>query len=139
MNTFSIKSVIFMLTALLLIAGGATAQNARGDRDGFCEPPDAESRVAHITAQLGLSDQQSASMLELMQAVDLERQAIQDAFMQQMEPELCELQLRTESEVGSILTEAQLAAHQTRQEAHGRNRNDAARRSMHNLDCSAYE
>ena len=73
MKTLSVKSLLTVTAALLLVTASATAQQNGGPRDqrgGRHGPPDAEMRVAQMTQALELSDEQSAQLLIVMQEVD---------------------------------------------------------------------
>ena len=139
MSLFSTRSMVLIIVSLLLTAGNATAQNDRGARDRPHGPRDAESQVARMTAQLNLSDEQSVALLTLLQSTDQERQAIHEQMRSQMEPELCELQLRTESDITSVLDEQQLALFEEQRKERAQNRNGQAGRGRQPLYCSAYE
>jgi len=136
------KSTLVLVTAALLISGSAFAQHERGGKDDRLQhrgPHDAESRVAHMTHQLDLSDEQSAQLLLVMQEADVEREALHQQIIEQMEPELCGLQLSTEADIRNILTEDQLASMQEMKQERERRRDGRSGRGMGNLDCSAYE
>ena len=92
-----------------------------------------------MTKKLDLSDEQSAQMLQLMQAIDLERDALNEQIRQQMKPELCELQLRAEADIESILNESQLAEFTAAQDERGRKRSRNNRPGPHDVDCSEFE
>jgi len=139
MNTPSFKTLLLVSLATVLISGSTLAQYERGDRGRHHGPPDAETRVAHMTKSLDLTDEQSAELLQLMQAVDLEREALHQKMMNQMEPEICDLQLRVEADTISILTDEQLAMYESRKDGRGSKRGEHERHGMRNLDCSAYD
>jgi Spy/CpxP family protein refolding chaperone len=142
MKTLSNRSRIAFAAALLLVAASAVARQdggPHGDRSGHRGPPDAEMRVAKMTQMLDLTDEQSARLLVVMQDVDLERDALHDRIMEQMKPELCDLQLRTESEINTILTPEQLALLQEQKESRPERARDRGRRGMDRLDCSEFE
>lgn len=140
------NSSLILVATTLLIAGNTFAQHERGGRDahgggygGSHGPHDAETRVAHMSRQLDLSDEQSVQLLLVMQAAEEEREALRERIIEQMEPELCALQLDTESEISNILTEDQQAEMEAmRQERDGKQRGRPAR-GMGKLDCSAYQ
>lgn len=139
MNTPSLKTLLIVSLATVLISGNVLAQHERGDRGKHHGPPDAETRVAHMTRSLDLTDEQSAEMLQLMQAVDQEREALHQKMMTQMEPEICDLQLRVEADTINLLTDEQLAKYESRKDGHDSKRSEYGGRGMRNLDCSAYE
>jgi Spy/CpxP family protein refolding chaperone len=142
MKHIASKSTLVLVTATLLIAGSAFAQQERGGRDvrgGSHGPHDAETRVAHMSRQLDLSDEQSVQLLLVMQAAEEEREALHESIMEQIEPELCELQVSTEAEIRSILTEDQQAEMDAMKQERGENRGARPSRGMGNLDCSTYE
>ena len=94
-------------------------------------------RVAHLSRVLGLSDDQSISLLEVFQAVDEERRAMHEQTMELMKPQICELKLATQAELEGILDEVQLAELEE-MKAMRESDNDHRRwRGMHDLDCSS--
>ena len=144
MNALSTKTLFIITAATLLFASAAAAQNSQGDRGNGVDrrahhgAADAEARVAHMTQLLGLSDDQSAELLEILQAVDQERMALHEQAFQAVEPEICALQLHVAEEIRTILTEDQLAVIEARKREHENDRFGKSWRGMH-LDCSAYE
>lgn len=140
--TQPLMALLGVTAALLMVASTATAQQERGprgDREGHRGPPDAETRVAKMTRMLDLSDEQSAQLLVIMQDVDQERQILHDKTMELMAPEICDLQLRTESEIAGILTEEQWALMEEKKAARAEKGKRRGHRGMDDLDCSAYE
>ena len=91
-----------------------------------------------MTQILDLSDDQSAELLEIMQAVDLERMALLEQAFRAVEPEICALQLNVTEEISNILTEDQLAVVEEKRNEREYDRFGKSWRGMH-LDCSAYE
>ena len=147
MNTLSIRSIFIITIAALLFAASASAQNGQGnngirahgsDRVEHHRPADAETRVAHLTRVLDLSDDQSAALLEILQSVDQERRALHEQAFQQIEPEICALQQNVKTEIENILTEEQLAVLEARKNNREGDRFGRSWRGMH-MDCSAYE
>jgi Spy/CpxP family protein refolding chaperone len=147
MNTLSIKTLFIITAATLMFAASAAAQNGQGnggnqarghDRGAHHGPADAETRVAHMTRMLDLSDEQSAELLEVMQAVDRERMALHEQAYQDMEPEICALQLNVAAEIRTILSEDQMAILEARRNEREKDRLGKSWRGMP-LDCSAYE
>lgn len=140
MKTWTNRSLIALAAALLLVTASAVARQdgpGRGDRGGHRGPPDAEMLVARMTEMLDLSDEQSAQLLVVMQEVDQERDALHERVMEQMRPEFCELQLRTDSEISSILTPEQLA--QFEEKKADRAEKGRGRHGLGKLDCSEFE
>jgi Spy/CpxP family protein refolding chaperone len=137
-----LKSTLALTVATLLIAGSAIAQQERNGRDGHGKHQgrhDAETRVAHMTRELDLTDEQSAQLLLVMQAADVEREALHQKIMEQMAPELCDLQLSTEADIASILTPDQLADLEARKEGRDEKPGKKHRGRFSELDCTAYE
>jgi Spy/CpxP family protein refolding chaperone len=138
----SSKLTWVLVAASLLVAGTATARQDRDSRDGppsHHGGPDAETRVAHMTRQLDLSDEQSAELLLVMQATDAEREVLRQEFRKQAEPELCALQLSTEREISNILTEEQQATLEDMKQERGGRSGNRNSRGAGKMDCSAYE
>jgi hypothetical protein len=147
MNALSIKTLFIITVTTLLFTAGAAAQNGQGnggdrtrefDRGAQHGPADAETRVAHMTRMLDLSDEQSAELLEIMQAVDRERMALHEQAFQELEPEICTLQLNIAAEIKNILTDDQLALLEAKKSEREKDRFGKSWRGMQ-LDCSAYE
>jgi len=147
MNVLSIKTLFIVAAATLFFAASAAAQNGQAngydrangfDRSAHHGPADAETRVAHMTQLLDLSDDQSAELLEIMQAVDQERMALHEQAFKDLEPEICALQLNVAAEVKTILTEDQLALLEAKRNEREKDRFARSWRGMQ-LDCSAYE
>ncbi len=128
------SKLLLVLLAVTLLP--ATNLQAQPDRAGQHGPPDAETRVAHLTRALDLTDQQSAELLEVFQAVDEEREALRQQARLQMKPQICELQLATEAEVSRILDEKQAAKLEDIKAGQKPARARGDRLGMHELDCS---
>jgi hypothetical protein len=135
----SIKSLLIISAISMFLTGAAVAQHDGGNRGKHHGPRDAETRVAHMTRVLELSDEQSAELLEVLQAVDEEREALHQKALQQMEPEICALQLGVKTEMERILSDDQLAALETRKNQHEQGGDGKGWRNMHHRDCSSYE
>lgn len=131
-------TALFALTLsfILIPAGPLQAQPDRARHHG---PPDAEMRVAHLTRALELSDQQAVRLLEVLQAVDEERQALRQQAMLEMKPQICELQLATEEEIQLILDQEQLAKMEEIMASHKSDSPHRQWRRVHDLDCSEFE
>lgn len=121
--------------ALLL----ASQVQARPDRARHHGPPDAEMRVAHMSRALELSDEQSARLLEVFQVADEERRVLREQTLQQIKPQICELQLATKAAVSEILNQEQLTKLEEMKAGHESNNGRRRSRGMHDLDCSAFE
>ncbi len=132
---YPIATLLTITLAVTLFA--ASQLQAGSDRDRRHGPPDAEMRVAHMSRALELSDEQSAQLLDLFQAVDEERRAMHEQTMELMKPQICELKLATQTELEGILDEVQLAEMEE-MKAMRESDNDHRRwRGMHDLDCSS--
>ena len=142
MKTPSTRAVLAIATAFLLVAGSAMARQEGGRHgypDGHRGPPDAETRVARMTQALDLTDEQSARLLVVMQDLDSERRVLHDQVMEQMKPELCDLQSRPDSEIADILTpEHHVLAEELKAERPGKG-SRRGRRGPEGLDCSEFE
>ena len=129
-----------LLTITLMVTLFAASQLKAGpDRGRHHSRPDAEMRVAHMSSALGLSDEQSAQLLELFQAVDEERRALHEQTMERMKPQFCELQLATHAELERILDEEQLAQLEEMKASRESDSDRRRSRGMHDLDCSEFE
>ena len=129
-----------LLTITLMVTLFAASQLQAGpDRGRHHGRPDAEMRVAHMSSALGLSDEQSAQLLELFQAVDEERRALHEQTMERMKPQFCELQLATHAELERILDEEQLAQLEEMKASRESDNDRRRSRGKHDLDCSEIE
>ena len=130
---------ILLATTLAFTLFAAGQLQARPDMARHHGPPDAEMRVAHMSIALELSDEQSAELLELFQAVDEERRALHEQTMEQMKPQFCELQLATRAELERILDEDQLAQLEEMKASRESDNDRWKSRGMHDLDCLEFE
>ena len=129
-----------LLTTILAVTVFAAGQlQARPDMARHHGRPDAEMRVAHMSSALGLSDQQSAQLLELFQDVDEERRAMHEQTMELMKPQICELQLETWTAVNKILDDDQQFQLEEMKASRESDKGHHRSRGMHDLDCSAFE
>lgn len=129
------KPVLLAALALaaLFAAGTALAQADRLDRQWHHGPPGAVQQLAHLEEALGLSDDQSLELLEVLQAAEADREALHARAMQSYQPEACALRIRTEAEIMAILTPEQAALlEELRQERTSR---QAGRRGAPRLEC----
>ena len=131
-RSFSKLPLVILAVALLPV----TYLQAQPDQTRHRGPPGAETRVAHLTRALDLSDEQSARLLEVFQAVDEERQALRQQVMLQMKPQICELQLATKAEISQILDDEQRAKREDIKAAKKPGRERDGRRGFHDMDCS---
>jgi hypothetical protein len=131
-NTF----LAFALAVALLPVSQLQAQPDERRHRG---QPGAEMRVAHLTRALNLSDQQSADLLEVFQAVDEERKALRQQAAQQIKPQICELQQATKDEISRILDEEQLAKLEEIKSGREQKREGRGGRGMRDVDCSDVE
>ena len=134
---YPITTLLATTLAFTLFAAGQL--QARPDMARHHGRPDAEMRVAHMSSALGLSDEQSAQLLELFQSVDEERRALHAQTMEQMKPQICELQLATRAKLEVILDEEQLAQLEEMKASRESDNDRRKWRGMHDLDCSAFE
>jgi len=141
MHTRLSNIATILAIASLLAAGSALAQNQKNKRDWQSAPPSVEEKLAHISAALDLSDEQSVEMLVVLQEQKEKRVLLHEQSMALMGPEICAHKYETEEAILAILTPEQtetfLQIREERQDkAHeqkrgGRNRGD--------LDCTGYE
>lgn len=134
MKHYKITLIAITLATTLLPVSQLQAQPDASRHHG---PPSAETRLAHMSRVLELSDEQSARLLEVFQVVDEERQALHEQALQQMKPQMCELQLATRAEIGEILDQEQLAKLDDMKARHKPDNGHRGWRGMHDLDCSA--
>jgi len=135
------KRLVLTLMIALLPASLLQAQSNQARQYG---PPDAETRVAHLTSTLDLSDEQSADLLDFFQTADQERLALREQMIREMAPQLCALRADTDAELARILNREQLglmeemkADRQQRGRGNRQNRNTGRDwQGMPDLDCS---
>jgi len=138
MNTRLSKTVTILAIISLLTAGSALAQRQSGERDAQNGPPSVEERLARISAEFGLSDQQSVDMLLVLQAQEENRAALHEQTMALLGPEICAQRAEAEAAILAILdqeqTELFLQKKAERQENAERKGRRGNRRG--HLDCS---
>ena len=135
------KLLVLALLVVLLPASLLQAQNNQNWQNG---PPDAETRVARLTAALDLSDEQSVELLAFFQALDQERLALHEQMVQEMAPQICALRADSEAELARVLSPEQLVwleemkadRQQGRQGRQGNRRNRPDWQGIPNIDCS---
>ncbi len=135
------KRLVLTLMIALLPASALQAQSNQSLHHG---PPDAETRVAHLTSALDLSDEQSAELLAFFQTMDQERLALREQMIQEMAPQICALRADTEAELARILSQEQLALMEElkanrQQRGQGKRHNRNTRmdwQGMPDIDCS---
>lgn len=144
MNPRISKTAAFVATLCLLSAGTAFAQNQNGgpqggrngDHDWQKGPPSVEEKLARISNALGLDDEQSLQMLELLQNQEQQRAALYEQTMALMGEEICAQRSAHEQAVLDILTTEQaeqfVAIKQSRNERRQAREN---RRGGGGLDC----
>lgn len=103
MKTLIKTTVSALAVAGLLTASSAFAGPQMGDRDWQKGPPRVEERLARISWALGLSDEQSAEMLLILQDQERSRSALHEQTMAIMGAEICAQRLQTEEAMLSIL------------------------------------
>ena len=137
LKTLATTSII---VSSLLLAAGAYAWNPdrSGDPAERHGPPTPEQQLAHLAYRLQLTDEQSAQLLQVLQAADADRQELRDQIMAQMGPELCAVQTHTEANILAILTPEQAEAFAQLQEEH-QSRLQNKRGGGPFPDCAAYE
>ena len=138
MKTFLRPLVLILVITSLLAAGGAFAQNQKGDRDWHKGPPSVEEKLARISDALSLSDEQSLEMLAVLQEQDRNRQALHEQTMEIMGGDICAQKAQTEEAMLSILDADQTELFlQMKEERQTRARNQTrSRKGDHSPDCS---
>jgi len=139
MNSRLSKMLSILAVISLLSAGGAIAQNQRGDREDWQKgPPTAEEKLAQISAALNLSGDQSQEMLRLLQEQGDKNAALHEQTMLLMGPEICAQRAENEEAILAILdaeqTELFLQIKEQRQLANT-NRKGRRGNGMGELDC----
>jgi len=95
--------------AALLTATTLQARPPESDDHWRFGPPDAEMQLARLNQALDLTDEQSAQLLRVLQAAEVERADLHARIMEQMQPEICALMQATEAEILAVLTPEQAA------------------------------
>jgi len=140
MKPFLTPLVTILAIGSLLMAGGAIAQNQKGERDWLNGPPSVEEKLARISEALDLSDEQSLEMLAVLQQQENDRQAMHDQTMELMGEEICAQRAQTETSILAILDDDQAELFlQMKEErkAHAGERK-RSRKGREPLDCSEY-
>lgn len=140
LKSFATTSII---VSGLLLAASTYAWNPDrpgdpGDPGEHHGPPTPERQLARLADRLQLTDEQSAQLLQVLQASEADRQELHDRIMAQMGPELCAVQSTTEANIMAILTPEQaeeFAQLQEERQARFNNRRGGGPFG----DCSAYE
>lgn len=132
---FLLTQITIALASFLMVST-ATAENSEHHKSRHKGGPSAEKHLAHLDSALDLSDEQSAELLEVLQAAEDEREALHQAMMEQYRPEICALRDATEAEIAGILTPEQAAQFEDLQEGRkDRWQRRHEHRSLAALDC----
>ncbi len=147
--------VTLMVASLVAVSGLALAgnQNGPGGFEGgqngnqngagnhyYGGGPSTADRLARISNALGLSAEQEAALLEVLQQHELDRAAIREEMMVLMGPEICGLQADVEADILALLTEEQAALFIEHKAERGANANKGRnQRGFGPIDCTAYE
>ena len=113
MNRKLLSLAATLILAGLLTTSTALAQAQRADpsrspdRPWHHEPRGAEQQLAHLDLALGLTDEQSLQLLEVLQLAEAEREALHARAMESFQPEICALRRNTEADIFAILTPEQ--------------------------------
>ena len=136
---FTITSILVM--ASLLLTGNALAQKQHGNRDSFGGPPSAAEKLARISENLNLSDQQEIDMLVVLQDKEAQREQLREQTDALMRPEICGLMIETEKDILAILDEDQAGQFMQMKDERRNRDNDRNRHRgrMGPPDCSGYE
>ncbi|MCW8873655.1 MAG: hypothetical protein OQK01_13660 [Xanthomonadales bacterium] len=102
-NRISICPALLAMAALLT-AGSALAGPPDHDGSWRMGPPNAEQQLARLSQELGLDREQSRQMLDLLQAAEVEHEAIRARFFEEAGPEICAIRQNTEAEIMALLT-----------------------------------
>lgn len=136
-KTFATASTIVcgLLLAASTYAWNPDRPGDPGERHG---PPTPEQQLAHLAGRLQLTDEQSAQLLQVLQAADADREELHQQIMTQIGPELCAVRKQTEADILAILTPEQAEEFaQLRDEHQARSQN--RRNGGPFPDCSAYD
>lgn len=101
-----LKKVSLLVVPLMMVCATASA-----DRDALHSggkgwgPPDPQHHVARLTEELGLNEDQSAELLEILTAAEAEREALRA----QHEQDMCALHNGVEEQIRGVLTPDQQA------------------------------
>ena len=138
MNTRLSKMILVLAIISLLTAGSAFAQRQIGGPDGQKGPPSIEQRLARISAEFGLDDQQSVDMLIVLQQQAENRAALHDRTMEMFGPEICAQRAESEAAILAILDEEQAALFMQKKAEREENANRHGRggKRLGDLECS---
>ena len=136
---FTITSILVM--ASLLLSGNALAQKHQGNKDFFGGPPSTAEKLARISENLNLSDQQEIAMLAVLHDKEIKREQLREQTHALMGPEICGLMIETESDILAIL-DADQAEQFMQMKEERRNRDNDKNRNRGRMgppDCTGYE
>lgn len=104
MNKITLSSIF-----CLAIAASTLALAEPGRNHHERERPSAEQRVERMTEELGLDENQAASLLEIFTATDLERETLREEHEKLIRQDICALIATSTAQVRAVLTPAQAA------------------------------
>jgi len=138
MNSRLSKTISILAIICLLTAGSALAQRQHGEHDGQNGPPSVEQKLARMSAEFGLSNEQSVDMLRVLQEQEEDRAALREQTMALLGPEICAQRAEAEAAILEILDEEQTMLfiekkQQRAEKSDGRKRGGNRRGD---LDCS---
>lgn len=129
------KAISLFILPGLLLSATVLAQPGPGKGQSGWERPDTSRRVAHMSIELELNDEQSAQLLEVLTAAESERELLSE----QHRLDMCSLRDVTNARIEEILTpeqsvrlEEMKAQMETR---HGEKQGRHGRRHPQRPDC----
>jgi Spy/CpxP family protein refolding chaperone len=102
------KITLSTISCLALAASTLALAGPNHNRHEW-EPPSAEQRVERMTEELGLDENQAASLLEIFTATDLERDALREQHEKLIRQDVCALKATTTDQIQAVLTPEQAA------------------------------
>ena len=94
------KTITLSILLLLLLSTTAQAQPGPGKGKSGWDRPDAAKRVAHMSIELELTEEQSSQLLEVLTAAEAERENLSA----QHSTDMCSLRDITNAQIEEILT-----------------------------------
>lgn len=122
--------------AALVLASVAWAQQGPGKGQGHGRPS-LDDRVARLSQELDLTDEQAADVREIMQQAQASRPNVRIMEREEARPALCKHMLETDAQIKAVLTESQVEQYETFKES--RKAGLGGGRGRGPVDCSEFE
>jgi len=130
------KTLATAAVATLLASANLAAQQADWNhQERPAGPPSAEQQLARLSENLGLRDDQSMRLLEVLQSARADHEALHERMMEDYGAELCAQRERIRERILAVLDPEQAVLFKQQQRARLRDRGAGGRQP---LNCDAY-